>query len=178
MRLRPFASPATNSRPSGVTSTSCFGVVDQLEQLGRLDHQDAVAEIEAQAGGQLEEVDAVAVVVHDLQQADDLVDRHAGHRLHARAAAAGAALVGQVDLGDRGVDLVDQLEEGRVAVLARMRQGVGDHLLHAARVGGHDQDAVGEEDRFLDQMGDQQQALSPCCCATTARTPPSAAPRR
>ena len=113
--------------------------------------------------GELEEVDAVAVVVHDLEQADDLARRarRAAARAAGRAAPARPALVGQMDLGDHRVDLVDQREEGRVAVLARVRERVRrSPRVSLPGFGAHDDDAVAEEDGLLDQVRDEQHALA------------------
>ena len=107
--------------------------VDELEQLGGLDHEDRAADLEPQRVGQLEDVDAVAVVVHDFEQADDLADvrARAAAPMRGRAGAAARRLSGRWISVITAWMLVDQREERRVAILARMRQRVDDHLAHA-----------------------------------------------
>ena len=114
MRLRPLASAATKVAAERRQTHVLPRRLDQLEQLGRLDGEDGAAEVEAETRGELEEVDAVAVVVHHLEQADDLADLRGGQRLERGGRGRqSAGRVGQVDLGDHRVDPVDEREERR-----------------------------------------------------------------
>ena len=103
--------------------------VDETEKLRGLHGEDRVADLEPQLRSQLEEIDGVAVIVDDLEQTDDLADRHGRQGLHARRRrpARRPFDIGQVDAGDDGVDLVDEVEKRAVAVFARMAQRVLEH---------------------------------------------------
>ena len=142
--------------------------VHQLEQLGRLDHQDREAEVEAEAGRELEQVDAVAVVVHDLEQADDLRSPERGGS--GSTCAAGRAVPARRSSG-RWISVIAAWISSTSARNAgsRYSRGCGSGLaitsLHASRIRAHDHDAVGEEDRLLDEMRDEQQALQPHAAA-------------
>ncbi len=71
------------------------------------------------------------------------------------------ALVVEDGVGEDGVDLRDELLELRCGGVARVGQGIGDDLLHAAGMGGEDDDVAREVDGLGDVVRDDDETLEP-----------------
>jgi hypothetical protein len=143
-----------------------------LEQLGeaehdqRVDQRQQVVDLQAQAVGQVGQVGAAAVPAqHDLGQAGQPVDGGPRQRGVADRAPAPAAVAGRlgrgcrVPLGHHPVDLVHQLVELRGPAAARPGQRVAHVGADPAGVGAQHQDAVGEQDGFLDVVRHHHEGL-------------------
>src|SRR5262250_2745550 len=77
--------------------------------------------------------------------------------------AIGSSPLGDAELGDflanEALDLALEGHEGGARAVARMENGHVHDLLDGAGMGGHDHDAVREEDRLRDAVGDEDHCL-------------------
>src|SRR5271165_132927 len=130
---------------------------DQAEHGGRVDQRKEVVDREAQYVGKGGEPDPAAVGVDHL---DEAADRGVGQR-----AGKGSVHGGLRDhfssfpTGEQTVELIDERLECRCASVAGAVDVDADLGEDAARVGAEHYDAVGEQDSFLDVVGDDADRL-------------------
>ena len=152
--------------PALVRRTDWPGRLDEVDQLRRLDDGEERAEILLQPRGQRE--DAFRLRLEHLHEAHDFAEVDVGQRRVGRLLRrlrrddfrlGDGRLVVQDRVGEDGVDLRDELLEGRRGRIARVGQGIRHDLLHAARMRRQHDDVAREIDRLGDVVRDDDQAL-------------------
>src|SRR5207244_10199941 len=115
----------------------------EVQELGRLDHHQDLAELRVGLPSQAEDLLAAADVVQELEEAHHFRSGYRGNRVDVHG----------LSLDDQGENLVRVLVEALVAAVPRALE-LDPHLAHhPPGPGRQHHDAVGEQHGFLDHVG-------------------------
>ena len=144
-----------------------FFDLEEAEEGGGVDDGEQVVDFEGEVVGETVDVFAAVFVDEEFEQAGDAAGTGVGQHLvvHLALVADGAAggLVGgggdDFRAGEDFVDVVDEVGEGLRLAVAGMLELDFEIGADVAGIAAEDDDAVGEQDRFFDVVGDDEDGL-------------------